>query len=443
MVNDFLKMSATALGHKIGNGEINPVELTLQFLEQIRGHPLRKKIYARLTEDRALKEAELSRSRAKNGTRKSVLDGVPISWKDLFDTVGVATEAGSLLLKNRVPRSDAIVLKNATNAGLICLGKTHMSELAFSGLGLNPMTNTPPCVNDKDAVPGGSSSGAAASVAFNLAVAGIGSDTGGSVRIPAAWNDLVGLKTTIGRLSVVGSVPLNPNFDTIGPLCRSVEDALNILGILENKEVSNIQKVGLNTLKLMILNTGTFNDIHPKVNQGFNQVVDILKENGVTIDNKNIDEVNEVQEIGFDLMSAGSYGTWQKEIEKSPELMFPEILHRFRSGKDVLAVDYIYAWGRLRALRSSWLEKTSSYDAVILPTSQILPPNLERLLRDGEYYKKQNLLALKNTRIANLLGLSALTIPTGVPSVGFMLMATPNSEEKLLNIGATIEKLLT
>ena len=436
-------MSATTLGHKIGKGEIDPVELTLKFLEEIKRHSLREKIYARLTEDRAVNEAKLSRSRARNGMRKSVLDGVPISWKDLFDTAGVATEAGSLLLKNRIPKSDAIVLKNATNAGLICLGKTHMSELAFSGLGLNPMTNTPPCVNDKNAVPGGSSSGAAASVAFNLASAGIGSDTGGSVRIPAAWNDLVGLKTTIGRLSVAGSVPLNPNFDTIGPLCRSVEDALNLLKILEGKEVSNFQKVEFKSLKLMILKTGTFNDIHPQVDQGFARVVDLLKKNDVSVDSRHIEEVNEVQEIGFDLMSAGSYGIWQKEIEKSPELMFPEILSRFRSGKDVLAVDYIHAWRRLRELRSLWIKKTSSYDAVILPTSQILPPNLDRLLRDGEYYKKQNLLALKNTRIANLLGLSALTIPTGLPSVGFMLMATPNSEEKLLNMGAIIEKMLT
>ena len=137
----------------------------------------------------------------KSGMRKSALDGVPISWKDLFDTAGVVTEAGTDLLKGRIPLSDADVVRNATEAGLICLGKTHMSELAFSGLGLNPVTQTPPCVNDLQAVAGGSSSGAAASVAFNLAVSGVGSDTGGSVRVPSAWNDLVGLKTTAGRLS--------------------------------------------------------------------------------------------------------------------------------------------------------------------------------------------------------------------------------------------------
>ena len=442
MIKDFLSMTATNLGQKIGNGEIDPVELTSKYFEIIRKHPLREKIYARLTESRAMKEANLAKKRAIKGTRKSLLDGVPMSWKDLFDTADTPTEAGSLLLKNRTPKSDAIVLRNASNAGLVCLGKTHMSELAFSGLGLNPITNTPPCVNDKDAVPGGSSSGAAASVAFNLAPAGIGSDTGGSVRIPAAWNDLVGLKTTLGRLSVGGSVPLNPDFDTIGPLCKSVEDASNIFNALEGKDLSNIKKLELKNRKFMVLTTGTFDDAHTNVNTGFNNVVNAIKGCGASIESRDIKEINEVQEIGFQIMSAGSYGTWGKKIEEAPELMFPEILTRFRSGKHILAADYISAWARLRALRVLWEEKTRSYDAVILPTSQILPPNLERLLKDGEYYKKQNLLALKNTRIANLLGLAALTVPTGIPSVGFMFMSQANSEEKLLSFGVEIEKIL-
>ena len=182
-------------GRAIGAGEVDPVNLTQAFLERIKAHELSDRIYARLTEDRAMAEAQAASVRAKAGARLSLLDGVPISWKDLFDTAGDGTEAGSKLLAGRVPDRDAVVLQNATAMGLVCLGKTHLSELAFSGLGYNPSTATPPCVNDVDAVPGGSSSGAAASVAFGLAPAAIGSDTGGwSVRIPSAWNDLVGLE---------------------------------------------------------------------------------------------------------------------------------------------------------------------------------------------------------------------------------------------------------
>ena len=217
-MNNWLTMTACDLGRGIEAGKIDPLALTQTYLDAIDGHELKDQIYARVTHERALTEAKAASERAASGQRLSLLDGVPVSWKDLFDSAGTATEAGSALLKDRVPDADALVLANATAMGLVCLGKTHMSELAFSGLGLNPSTATPPSVNDMEGVSGGSSSGAATSVAFGLAAGAIGSDTGGSVRIPAAWNDLVGLKTTSGRVSLEGVVPLCLRFDTVGPL---------------------------------------------------------------------------------------------------------------------------------------------------------------------------------------------------------------------------------
>ena len=169
MTQLWLKMTACELGRGIDNGSISPVALVKTYLKAIRNHPLNNDIYARISSERALKEASAAEIRAKTNNRLSLLDGVPISWKDLFDSKDINTEAGSMLLSGRIPESDAVVLYNATQAGLVCLGKTHMSELAFSGLGLNPMTKTTPCVNNLDAVSGGSSSGAAGSVAFNLA----------------------------------------------------------------------------------------------------------------------------------------------------------------------------------------------------------------------------------------------------------------------------------
>ena len=214
-MQDWLWATAAHLGRGIESGEIDPVDLCDIYLAAIDAHPMRDRIYARVSADRARNEAAAASVRAKAGQRLSSLDGVPVSWKDLFDTAGVATEAGTKLMEGRVPTTDAEVLRVATGMGLVCLGKTHMSEIAFSGLGYNPMTATPPCVNDPDAVPGGSSSGAAASVAFGLAAAAVGSDTGGSVRVPSVWNDLVGLKTTFGRLPVAGSVALCTEFDTV------------------------------------------------------------------------------------------------------------------------------------------------------------------------------------------------------------------------------------
>jgi len=251
----WLTMSAAALGRAIAKGDIDPVDLAQTYLDAIDAHPFRSRIYTIVTRDRALAEAQAASERARLGQRKSALDGVPVSWKDLFDSANVATEAGSVLLENRTPTADCEVLRCATELGLVCLGKTHLSELAFSGLGYNPRTATPPCVNDHDAVSGGSSSGAAASVAFGLAPLAIGSDTGGSVRIPAAWNDLVGLKTTSGRLSLEGVVPLCARFDTVGPLCRSVEDAALALAALEGSKPADLTNSTLEGRRLAICDT--------------------------------------------------------------------------------------------------------------------------------------------------------------------------------------------
>lgn len=443
MSDSWLKMTAADLGRGIGAGDIDPVALTEAYLTAIDAHALTDRIYARLTPERALAEAGAARARASNGSRLGLLDGVPISWKDLFDSAGVATEAGSALLKDRVPAQDAEVLANATSAGLICLGKTHMSELAFSGLGYNPITATPPSVNDLEGSAGGSSSGAAASVAFGLAACGIGSDTGGSVRIPAAWNDLVGLKTTAGRLSLKGVVPLCASFDTVGPLCRSVEDAALMLAALEGGRPADLRHTSLKGTRLAILTTAALDGLREDPAKGFEMAVARLKLAGAEVHEIAIPEITEAMSLSGILFAPEAYGTWRETIEKHPELMYSEILERFRSGARVMAVDYVAGWQSLKQLRLAYLEKTAGFDAILLPTSPILPPNIERLARDHQYYVAENLLALRNTRIGNLMGLSALTLPTGVPSSGITFLAAPMGEERLLRLGTAAEAALT
>ena len=179
-MQDWLRMTAADLGRGIARGEIDAEALCETYLAAIADHPDADRIYARTTAELARAEAAAAAKRARLGLRLGPLDGVPVSWKDLFDTAGVATEAGSKLLEGRMQTQDAAVLSAASHAGTVCLGKTHMSELAFSGLGLNPTVATPPGLHDRGAVPGGSSSGAATSVSFGLAPIAIGSDTGGS-----------------------------------------------------------------------------------------------------------------------------------------------------------------------------------------------------------------------------------------------------------------------
>lgn len=442
MSKTWTNMTAAELGRAIDKGTINPVELCEFFLDKIAGHPLSPRIYARTTPVRARGEAMGAASRAKTGQRKGLLDGVPISWKDLFDTMGVETEAGSALLKGRVPQADAAVLTAATREGLVCLGKTHMSELAFSGLGLNPVTATSPCINDEKAVSGGSSSGAAASVAFGLAPAAIGSDTGGSVRIPAAWNDLVGLKTTAGRLPLTGVVPLCETFDTVGPLAHSVEDCAHLLAAMENRRAPDLEGTSLSGARLMVLESVALDDLRERPARGFDDALARLARAGAQISRGGLPELAEAMSLTTILVTAEAYGIWGPTVETAPEKMFPRILERVRSGADIKAADYVAAWRRLRVVRALWADLTAGYDAVILPTSAILPPDAQRLMTDFDYYVGENILSLRNTRIGNLMGLCALTLPTAEPSCGISFMAGPMQEDRLLRLGMAAERAL-
>ena len=435
-------MTATELGREIEAGRINAVELTEFFLDKIASHPLAPRIYARTTPARARGEAMGAASRAKSGLRIGPLDGVPLSWKDLFDSAGTATEAGSALLKDRIPTRDAAVLEVATREGTVCIGKTHMSELAFSGLGLNPVTATPPCINDERAVSGGSSSGAAASVAWGMAPAAVGSDTGGSVRIPAAWNDLVGLKTTHGRLSLQGVVPLCEKFDTVGPLAHSVEDCAVILAALEGRRPPDLAGSSLSGARLVVLETIALDDLRDRPAKGFDDALARLSRAGATISRLHVPEVAEAMRLAAVLFTAEAYGIWEQVIEAAPQKMFPRILERFRSGAAISATEYVAGWRRLEVLRQIWAEKVAGYDAVLVPTSPILPPDAQRLITDDAYYVSENLLALRNTRIANMMGLCALTLPTSQPSCGITLMGAAMGEERLLRLGIAAERAL-
>lgn len=442
MSNTWTNMTAADLGRAIGKGTINPVELTEFFLDRLANHPVAPRIYARATAARARGEAMGAAARAKTGQRKGLLDGVPVSWKDLFDTAGVETEAGSALLKGRTPLADAAVLTTATAEGLVCLGKTHMSELAFSGLGLNPVTATSPCINDEKAVSGGSSSGAAASVAFGLAPGAIGSDTGGSVRIPAAWNDLVGLKTTAGRLPLTGVVPLCETFDTVGPLARSVEDCAHLLAALEGRRAPDLEGTSLTGARLMVLETVALDDLRDRPARGFDDALTRLARAGATISRGRFAELPEAMSLTSILVTAEAYGIWGPTVELAPEKMFPRILERMRAGAAFKAADYVAAWRRLTAIRALWAKATAGYDAILLPTAPILPPDADRLMTDQDYYVTENLLALRNTRIGNLLGVCALTLPTAEPSCGISLMAGPMQEDRLLRLGMAAQRAL-
>ena len=435
-------MSAAALGRDVAAGRIDPVALAEHFLEAATAHPLADRIYARLTTGRALAEAGAARARVKAGRMLSPLDGVPVSWKDLVDTAGVVTEAGSGLLKGRVPDRDATCLTHAGQAGTVCLGKTHLTELAFSGLGLNPVTQSAPNAHDPDLCSGGSSSGAAASVAYGLAPLAIGSDTGGSVRLPAAWNDLVGLKTTLTRVPVQGTVALCKMFDTIGPLARTVEDASLGLSILEGRPAADLRKASLTERRFAVLKTVALDGVEDAPMSGFQAAVERLGAAGATITEIEAPEIAQAMALSGPLYAGEAYGLWRARIEANPSVMYPLVLQRFRAGADFSAPDYVEAWATLERCRDAWRARVAAFDAVLCPTVPILPPTIAEVEADDSYFVERNLMALRNTRIGNLMDASVLTLPTGTRSCGISFMAPPMGEHGLLRIGAAAQAAL-
>ncbi|MDQ7776219.1 amidase [Paracoccus aminovorans] len=438
---DWLKASAAEQGRAILAGLISPLGQVEAYLDAAGRHPYGRRIYARLTPERARAEAVAAHDRARAGLRRGLLDGVAISWKDNIDSAGTATEAGSRLLAGRTPERDAAILAGATLDGLVCLGKTHMTELAFSGLGVNPMTATPPNSIDPALAPGGSSSGAAVSVALGLAAAAIGSDTGGSIRVPAAWNGLVGFKPTTGAVRSDGVLPLCRQFDVAGPIARTVEDCAELFAVLRGEPAPDLTEPPRG-LRLMVLEGVPFDDAREGPVAGFEDALRRLAAAGMRITHAAPPCVAEAMALSPTLFAPEAYGIWRDQIEDAPELMYPPILERFRGGKDVLAADYVAGWEELHRLRADWQRLVAGFDAVVLPTAPILPPAVDRLLSEPEFFARENLLTLRNTRIGNLLGLPAISLPTGHHACGIMLMGCAGGDRALLVAASAAEAAL-
>ncbi|MDO5605456.1 MAG: amidase family protein [Paracoccus sp. (in: a-proteobacteria)] len=439
---DWLERTACEQGRAIMAGLVSPVDLTEAALGAITAHPDSDRIFARVTPARARAQAIAAHDRARAGLRRGLLDGVPVSWKDNVDSAGIATEAGSALLAGRVPDHDAAILRNAGLAGLVSLGKTHMTELAFSGLGVNPVTATPPNALDPALAPGGSSSGSAVSVALRLASATVGTDTGGSIRLPAAWNGLVGFKPTPGMVPMAGVVPLCPHFDVAGPLARDVEDCAELWAAITARRAPDLRDADARGLRLMVLDGVPFDEAREAPVAAFEAAADALAAAGVTLVRAAPGCVQTAMALAPVLFAPEAYGTWAAHIEADPEAMYPPILDRFRAGREVGAPDYVAGWQQLDRLRAAWASVTAGFDAVILPTSPILPPDRERLLADRDFFAAENLMALRNTRIANLLGLPAISLPTGRPACGLMVMGAAGADRHLLRIARAIETVL-
>ena len=442
-------LSAIDLGKCIARGEIHPVELTQYFLDRIKAVDADHRIYVRTTEERAFIEAEGSAARAKKGTLRSSLDGVPISWKDLYDTAGIATEGGTPLLAGRMPKDDAVVLARASRAGLICLGKTNTVQFALGGVGTNPYTGTPHNIvmRDTPRAPGGSSCGAATSVAAGLAVAGIGSDTGGSVRVPAAWNALVGLKTSFGALPVQGVLPLSPSFDTVGPLTRSVADAAALFTIMGAQPSIDLAGTNVGRLKLLVAESFVWDHVDPDIEKAIRDALSRLEEAGAKIDHSPIPEFVEISEAvkrHGGVVLAEAYFSWKKLVDEQSDLIDPSVRSRFHQGRDMSSSDVETVRTAIRELTPKLYQRMAGYDVLVAPTVPIPPPPIAEVENNADNYRVANGRALRNTQLGNLLACCALTLPVAcdVSPAGLMIMAPAGDDNRLLRVGEAIERTI-
>lgn len=442
--------TALALGAGVEKGEIDPVALAEHFESRIAELDRDRLVYLARTPDRARAEALAARDRQKRGLRRHALDGVPISWKDLYDSAGTTTTFGSALLRDRVPTRDALVLRRATEAGLICLGKTNLTEFAFSGLGINMTFGTP--ANPRDAktprCPGGSSSGAAASVARGLAPAAIGSDTGGSVRVPASWQGLVGLKTTNGLIPTDGALALSTTYDTVGPLTRDVADAAALFGVLAERPTPDLHGASVAGASLLAPTDYMWDGAEPGVVVAVEAAIERLARAGAKIVRASVPEFAEAIAVASYVanpVNVEAYALWGQSIEQRPQDVYHQILDRMRMGREAKATDAYKVINALGEIAKRYHARVAGFAAVLAPTTIAVAPPIAPLVDDKAAYTKANLAALHNTRVGNLLNVSAVTLPCGLSEglpVGLMIMGAPLAEGLVLRIARGAEVAL-
>ena len=393
-----------------------------------------------------------------SGVALPALAGIPISIKDLFDVAGRITGAGSKVLRSRPPAGrDAAVVARLRAAGLIVIGRTNMTELAYSGLGLNPHYGTPlnPFERETGRIPGGSSSGAAISVTDGMAAAGIGTDTGGSCRIPAAFSGIVGFKPTASRVPRDGVTPLSTTLDSVGPLGRTVADCALIDAVLSGAVAAGSavdaplapEPFQLRGLRLLVPRNYVLDDLDTHVAAAFERGSDALARAGVLLTSAPFPELSRLPEIhskgGFS--AAESYAEYRELVDSRRGEFDPRVATRISKGREQSAADYLQLISDRAELIRAARTVTMPYDAVMMPTVPFIAPPLRELEDDAAYYRV-NALALRNPAIANFLDRCAISIPvqrSGEPPVGLMLMGEHGDDAKLFAIARAVESLLS
>ncbi|NOV17641.1 amidase [Ensifer adhaerens] len=452
MTQDFSGRSIAQLSVLLQSGALDPRELTRWTLERIRSHD-DQAIFTTILPERAMREAEASARRIAAGRSFGLLDGIPVAWKDLFAIKGVATTAGSVVLKDApAAQEDAAMVTALGHAGMVSVGRVNMSEFAFSGLGINPHYGTPrnPRARDVDRLPGGSSSGSGAAVAADLVPVSIGTDTGGSIRIPAAFNGIVGYKATRGRYSMRGVFPLAKSLDSLGPLCRTVQDAVWVDAAMRGLPAPEIRRGSLDGLSLVVPTTVVFDGAEDGVVSAFEAALDRLQRAGARVRRQPFPafaRIFETMARHGPLVTAEAFALHRDRLEGAQAAsMDQRVVARARLGQNISLSDYVETLNTREALIAEIAADIGPNELVAYPTVAHVAPPTAPLLDDDALFVETNARTLRNTSIGNFLDWCGVSLPCGIGAagmpVGLLLSAQPHHDAHLLSMALAAEAIV-
>lgn len=437
---------------RLSTGETSAETLTQQALERMNdpaGEGAR--VFIRRNDQRAMNLAKAADLVRAAGHSRSPLDGLPLSIKDLFDLAGETTPAGSQATAGSAPAAaDAPAIRRLIAAGAVITGTTNMSEFAFSGLGLNPHHGTPlnPYDRATGRIPGGSSSGAAVSVADGMAIAAIGTDTGGSIRIPSALCGLTGFKPTAERVPRQGALPLSTTLDSIGPIAHSVTCCAIIDAVLAGEDPAALPKaLPIKGLRLAVPQTLVLADMDTAVASAFESSLSRLSAAGAVITELSLEEFGELTDINArgSIVAAEAFHWHRDLIEHKGSVYDQRVRARILKGGEILAADLL----RLLDARRDWRERVAAkihgFDAMIMPTVPVVAPALAPLEADDGLFFKTNALILRNPSVINFLDGCALSLPCHAPGsapVGLTIAGPAMADRHILAAGLAVEQVL-
>lgn len=431
--------------------EVSPVDLTKVCLARIEKLDPVLKAFITVTAESAMEEARQAEAEISRGEWKGPLHGIPLAVKDLAETAGVRTTAASAVLKHHIPSEDAEVVRRLRLAGAVLLGKLNLHEFAYGGSGIISHYGAARNPWNVAHSTGGSSSGSAAAVAAGLCYGAIGTDTAGSIRLPAAYCGIVGLKPSYGLVSTRGVIPLSWSLDHVGPMTRTVSDAALVLQAIAHYDAHDIycQKYPpvyypsalaepVSSLRLATPRE-FWKDVDPEIEKAVDAAVAILSRltTGVR-------DISIPTESDRTVVRCEPFAYHQKYLEAHEQEYHPETLRRIRSGADVSAPAYIQKYRELLWQRREILHVFEEVDLLLTPTSPVLPPALAELEQKPDELRSRELVMLRNTRPWNVFGLPAISLPCGFSGsglpIGLQIIGAPGSEGVIMSLARAYEK---